>query len=354
MYVGADRFVFLDVLDQFLVFVDVTTGTTELAGGEGPGPQEFRSVGLLSRSEAGGVVIWDSESRRISVVDVVNGSWLVSDAPGYDRSALLGNLGTRPVARYGDGTLVIRTNTLPGASPFELADRDPGPFRDRLQYWIAVPGVAQHLMLEAMSSERYSSVSPTGSRSTVDLIFGHLLLQAQVGEHLAVAQTDLGTVRIFDRSGSVTSEIPLPVGVAVSKEQVEAERDRRLAANEVAAKRISDGSTGSFDFGRLWRNRADPIRTAPANSVAPPIDHMIGDLDGRLWLRGFHPDRENEHWQVWDVSAPELLFTLALPAGEQVLDAVGDRVLVRTQDELGVDYLLVREMVEANGSEEGR
>ena len=88
--------------------------------------------------------------------------------------------------------------------------------------------------------------------------------------------------------------------------------------------------------------------------MAPPIDHMVGDLDGRLWLRVFHPERDSERWQVWDVSAPELLFTLVLPVGEQVLDAVGGRVLVRTQDELGVDYLLVREMVGANGSEEGR
>jgi len=77
-------------------------------------------------------------------------------------------------------------------------------------------------------------------------------------------------------------------------------------------------------------------------------------LDGRLWLRLFHPDGEIEQWQVWDVSAQEMLFTLALPVGEQVLDAVGDRVLVRTKDEFGVDYLLVREMVEANGSKEGR
>ncbi len=199
-------------------------------------------------------------------------------------------------------------------------------------------------MTDALSSERYSSVSPNGSRSTVNLIFGHLLLQAQVGQHLAVAQTDLGAVRLFDHSGNVTSEIPLPPGMAVSRERIEAERSRRLAANEAVATRMTEGSTGSFDFGNLWQNRADHIRTVPANSVAPPIDRMMGDLDGRLWMRIFRPGNTSECWQVWEVSDPALMFTLTLAEGERLLDAAGNRVLIRSKDEFEVDYLLVKDM----------
>ena len=344
VYLAADHFVFLDASSQLLVFVDVSTGAVASAGGKGDGPQEFRSAGLLSRSGDGGVTVWDSQQDRISVAHVVNGRGDVSAAPGYDRSLLMGDLGTRPVARYRDGTVVIRTNAMPSRDQFQLVDREPGVFRDEHQYWLVVPGRERRLMFDAMSSERYSATSATGSRATTSLIFGHLLIHAQVGQHLAVAQTDLGTVRVFDDAGNVTSEIPLPPGVPVSDERIEAERNRLLTDNDAMSKRISQGSTGDFDFGGLWRRRGEFIRAVPANRVAPPIDHMVGDLGGRLWLRQVRPDDDREHWQVWDPLGPNLMFTLTLSDGEQILDAAGDRVLLRTTDEFDVEYLLVKEI----------
>lgn len=344
IYLEADRFVFLDVSTQVLVFVNPATGTVASAGGRGDGPQEFRSAGLLGRSGDGGVVVWDSEYRRVSVADVIDGLGIVSDVRGHDRSLLLGGLGTRPVARYGDGTLVVRTNAMPSGDPFQLVTREAGVFRDEHQYWLAVPGQERRLMFEAMASEKYSSASGTATRATTSLIFGHLLLDAQAGQHFAVAQTDLGVVRVFDRFGNVTSEIPLPAGVAVSDEQIEAERNRLLAANDGMADRVSRASTGDFDFGRLWGRRAEFIRTVPANSVAPPVDRMVGDLDGRLWLRVYRPGSESEYWQAWDLSGPSLMFTLTLSKGETFLDAAGDRVLLQTTDELDVEYVLVKEM----------
>ena len=76
------------------------------------------------------------------------------------------------------------------------------------------------------------------------------------------------------------------------------------------------------------------FRNLPANNVAPAINHMLGDLDGRLWLRLFRLDEEAEYCQVWDIDGPNLEFTLTLPEGEELLDAAGDRVLLRTRDEL--------------------
>ena len=345
IYLGVERFVFVDVLAQHLVFVDFVSGTVESAGGEGDGPQEFRSAGLLSRSERGGVVVWDTERRRTSVVDVVDGSWVVSDDPGHRlRSASMGDLGTRPVARYWDGTSVIRRNAAPSGNPFDQGARNPGPFRDRLQFWLAGPEEEPQLMFEAMSSERYSSVLPSGNRSTLDVIFGHLLLQAQVGQHLAVAQTDLSTIRVFDQAGNATLDVPLPPRVSVSAAQIEAERNRRLVAIEAEAVRMTDGSTGRFDFGRLWRTRADHVRKVPANDDAPPIDRLKGDLDGRLWMRLVRPGDQREHWQVWDLAGPGLAFTLTLSEGEALLDAAGDRVLVTTTGQFGEAHLLVKEV----------
>lgn len=86
------------------------------------------------------------------------------------------------------------------------------------------------------------------------------------------------------------------------------------------------------------------FRDLPANSVAPAINRMLGDLDGRLWLRIFRPDEEAEYWQVWDIAGPSLEFTLTLPEGEELMDAAGDRVLVRTRDEFDEEYLVLREI----------
>jgi len=345
-YLGVERFVFVDVMAQQLVFVDFVSGAVESAGGEGDGPQEFRSAELLSRTERGGVVVWDAERRRTSVVDVVDGSWLVSDDPRRRRfnQPSMADLGTRPVARYWNGTSVIQTNAAPSGNPFDQGARNPGSFRDTLQFWLVVPEEDPRLMFEAMSSERYSSVLPNGNRSTLDLIFGHLLLQAQVGQHLAVAQTDLGSVRVFDHSGNVRSDVPLPPRVSVSAAQIQAERNHRLAAIEAEAIRMTDGSTGRFDFGRLWRARADHIQMVPGNEAAPPIDRLKGDLDGRLWMRLVRPGDEREHWQVWELAGPELAFTLTLSEGEALLDATGDRVLVTTTGEFDEAHLLVKEM----------
>ena len=86
------------------------------------------------------------------------------------------------------------------------------------------------------------------------------------------------------------------------------------------------------------------FRNLPANDVAPAINHMPGDLDGRLWLRIFRPGEEAEYWQVWNIGGPNLEFTLTLPQGEELLDATGNRVLVRTRDEFDVEYLVLREI----------
>lgn len=354
MFLAPDRFVLVDASLFQLVFASIVSDSVQAAGRRGDGPGEFRgSPRLVARVAAGEVAVWDGQHRRLSVARVVDGQAVVEDA-AYDRS-LFRSGGTRPVAVYANGALVIRENRSPSTNMFEAATRQQGVFRDTLAYWLAEPDGTRRSFTGAMGSEMFSSVSPRGlqatARSTSDVMFGALLRQTQVGQHFALAQTDLGVVRVFDRQGGVSAEVPMPVGARVTDDHIDAERNRRRARNDA---RVKDAERFGGEFARIVAGSSENLDDIPANEVAPPIDRVVGDLDGRLWLRLFYPDREIEQWQVWDVSAQEMLFTLALPVGEQVLDAVGDRVLVRTQDEFGVDYLLVREMVEANGSEEGR
>lgn len=367
MFLRPDRFVFVDsrALHR-LVFVDMETGEVVSAGREGDGPEEFRSTTLLSRSGGDAVFVWDSRRQRLSLVGAVDGKGVVSQ-PEYDKSPFEGGgplsmagFTSPPVAAYPDGALIIRERQVPSGGMFGMPNRDPGPFRDTVHYNVTVPGAEKRLLAERLASESFSLVSGR-SRSSSPVIFGHRLLQRQVGQHLAVAQTDLGTVVVFDRAGAVVADIPLPPGKRASDDQIEAERGRigtgiggRFAAMmESMAERMPEGATV-----RQIDNPGDRLRDVPANEVAPAIDRMLGDLDGRLWLRlfdpadtGVDPADLSEQWQVWDLSGPRLLFTVTLADGEELLDAAGDRVLVGTQDEFEVDYVVVRELGAAS---EGR
>lgn len=359
MFLEPDRFVFVDARALHrLVFVDMETGEVVSAGREGDGPEEFRSTTLLTRSGDDAVFVWDTRRQRLSLVGVADGNGVVTQ-PEYDKS-LFGSGGplsmagftSPPVAVYPDGALIVRESQAPSGGMSGMPSREPGPFRDTVHYSLAAPGAEKRLLAEMLGAESFYLVSET-SRFTSSLVFGHRLLQRQVGQHLAVAQTDLGSLVVFDRAGAVVANIPLPPGKRASDDQIEAERGRitsiggRFSAMmESMAERMPEGAAV-----RQIDAPGDRLRDLPANEVTPAIDRMLGDLDGRLWLRLFDPvdtgvDRPgvSEQWQVWDISGPRLVFTVTLADGEELLDAAGDRVLVGTQDEFEVDYVVVREI----------
>ena len=355
MFLHVGQLVFVDGTSQQLIFVDMENGTVASAGGKGDGPFEFRSAQLLARLPDGEVVVWDKGRRRFTVA---SGEGVITEGARFDGSLLMNSL-AGPVARYWDGEVVFRD----GASPSEsilTRERSSGRYRDAVQYRMLGPDGSTHVVAEAVGPEMFRSAS--GTRGTSGpVVFGHLLVESQVGQHLAVGQTDLGIIRVFDQFGEFVTEIPMPQGVTVSSQQVAAERERLAissgipegAARPLGSRRgtaeLLRGRLNSDDFLSSFREH---FRTAPANDAAPSIDRMLGDWDGRLWLRLLRPGTATEHWQVWDISGPGQLFTLTLPEGERLVDIAGDRLLVQTQDEFGTDYLRVREMM--NGSRGGR
>ncbi|MXW17245.1 MAG: hypothetical protein F4139_03130 [Gemmatimonadetes bacterium] len=346
MFLGIDQVVFVDRLSQQLVFLNTDSGAVASAGRRGDGPQEFKSVRLLARAADGSVAVWDPIRHRMNLVGIVNGKGVIGEVPGVDKSALRSRgIGmTEPIARYEDGTVVYEGRELPSTPMFSPNTREPGHYRNTFSYWLAVPGEPLRLLFEGLGSELFNSAAGSGS-ATQDVIFGHSLLHTQVGEFVAVSQTDLGSVLVFDRSGGVMAEVPLEPGTAVTQEDIDAVRERRLATNADQTRQIREQMQGQdfpVDIASLWAKRRDNIRTTPANETAPPIDRMQGDLDGRLWLRLFRPGETGQRWQVWELGGPRLVFTLVLPEGEAFLDATGDRVLLRARDEFDVDYLVIK------------
>jgi len=261
MFLAPDRFVLVDASLFQLVFASIVSDAVQAAGRRGDGPGEFRgSPRLVARVAAGEVAVWDGQHRRLSVARVVDGQAVVEDA-AYDRS-LFRSGGTRPVAVYANGALVIRENRSPSTNMFEAATRQRGVFRDTIAYWLAEPDGTRRSFTGAMGSEMFSSVSPRGlqatARSTSDVMFGALLRQTQVGQHFALAQTDLGVVRVFDRQGGVSAEVPMPVGARVTDDHIDAERNRRRARNDA---RVKDAERFGASLPGLWREAVRTLTT---------------------------------------------------------------------------------------------
>lgn len=352
MFLGVGQFVFVDGASQQLIFVDVETGAVGIAGRKGDGPREFRSARLLTRLPDGEVVVWDDGHRRFRVA---TGDGMMTDGATYEESMLMNPL-ARPVALYSDGASVFRDGTLSSEDPVmamrRRMSRAGDRYRDTVQYRMLHPDGSTGVVAEALGPEMFGSASGT-RRITGPVVFGHTLLESQVGQHLAVGQTDLGSIRIFDRFGELVTEIPMPQGVTVSSEQIAAERERlaRSLVEPGFSPRMREYFPGR-DTDDFLSAFGEHFRTTPTNGTAPPVDRMLGDWGGRLWLCLARPGEATEHWQVWDISGPKLVSTLTLPEGQRLLDSAGSRVLIHTRDEFGVDYLLVREMT--NGSAGGR
>lgn len=338
MFVEPDRYVFVDGFSRQLVFVGTASGNVLAVGGEGDGPGEYASPQLLSRTDGGGVAVWDRPKLRLTLV---HPDGTVDQTASYVSMSLSpfpisDNLSV--VARFADGTVAFRE---PQRVPHDGNREAVGRYRDTLQYLIQPSGQSPAPFARLLDEERFRSRRGTG-QSEDRVIFGHLSLWTQVGQHLALSQTDLGVVQVFDRSGALVGTVSLPRGSTPPTDRIAAERDRRRTLKAASARMFAELSGQPVSETELDEWAA----SLPVNRVAPSIDRMIGDLVGRLWLRMFRTDAQREEWQVWNIAGavPSLEFILALPMGEELLDAAGDRVLVRQKDALDVSYVVVREI----------
>lgn len=115
------------------------------------------------------------------------------------------------VARFADGTLAFREPLrIPRNGQRQLV----GEYRDTLQYLIQSPAQSPRPVARLLDAEMNRSVRGT-NRSESTVIFGHLSLSTQAGQHLALTQTDMGVVQILDRSGAQVGTVPLPSGAAI-------------------------------------------------------------------------------------------------------------------------------------------
>ena len=319
-----NRLAFVDGSTQAVHFFTLPDGSVTTIQPEGD-PSES-AVRLVDRLEGGDVAI--VTNRRLEIV-----------APdgAVVRTAELARM-SRPVAVLSDGVVLVRRTTN---SALLSAMGSDGSYRSSIRYQAVSPGHGTSAVLaEALGDDRVKltvNVSSEPYSTTTRLIFGHRLMEARLSDELIVAQTDLDAIVSYDRDGRPTGQIPMPPRRArVSSAQIAAQRQQRMAeAREDRVTLREMGHVSRYVSAAIGESitflGVDSAATllAEARHVAPPIDRLLTDLSGRLWVRLFPmPDDDTVHWWVWNPRQSIYEFSLVLPRAIRLMDAVADRVLL--------------------------
>lgn len=318
-------------------FVDVATGETGVFGREGGGPREFRRIHRALRSPQG---IALQDNYRLRVVFLDNSGEFVGDMR-YNAVPFKGSLmGAPPVAVHADGRIVFGDREA----------RDLGSYRgrtwDAIEY-LAVDSEAEvEVVAQGKGSEYYYEANRSGS-----VIFGHSTLMAASWDRIAIAETDQEAIGVFGWDGGEVGRIPMPPAVRPSRDQVRAVREYRAGEPSRMARLLSE-VWSEEEVADLRTLRFD-MDNWPVNDLAPPIDQLFVDFDERLWVRDYHfADQNSVTWGVWDMERFTPLFRVRLAADEELLDARGDVVLLRREDELDIPRAVVSRLEPATPQQE--
>ncbi len=327
MFLPGDRLLIQD--GAWFHFVDLQTGKAATVGGRGRGPGEFQAPFQAVRS-SDGIVVWDLVLGRLTYLSA-SGEYV--DSRRLDTGALRSPVAPL-VAALGDGSVVFRDDS----TSVMIGDGWPdGVHREPARYVSFSPDGHGRLIHKARGSEvmyREPMHAP--------IIFAHHVLESSMGDRLAIAQTDLPALGVYDGNGALVSQLPIPGPLAVSRSQIASARN--TAIEEERTDNAAHKELGLRVGGSLLSNDVS------ANDPAPPIDGMFADLDGRLWLRRYRlPGDSAVRWQAWDIDNASVKFVLRILPGESLRDATGDRVLLHVRDALDVDRVLVRRIAAGKG-----
>ena len=305
-------------------FVDMPSGETTVFGREGGGPREFRRIARALRSPQG---IALQDNYRVRVVFLDNSGEYVGDMR-YNTVPFKGSvMDALPVAVHPDGRIVFR----------DREGKDFGSYRgrtwDAIEYLAADSAGEVEVVAQTKGSEYHYEANRSGS-----VFFGHSTLMAASPDRVAIAETDQASIGVFGWDGGELGRIPMPLAVRPSRDQLHAVREYRAGEPLRMAEMLRD----VFPEEQLAGLRALDMDNWPVNELAPPIDRLFVDFDERLWVRDYHfTDKDSVTWRVWDMERFTPLFQVRLAADEELLDARGNLVLLRREDELDVPRAVV-------------
>ena len=317
--------------------VDLSSGRTRVVGRKGEGPQEFGHIGRATRTPQG-ILVWDVPRRRVVII-AHGGEFLRSE--GYAQVPLQDFMDAYPVAVHPDGRIVYRDGVYMRLGEYDGRTWNPATY-------VAMQDEGElQIVARAKGNEVYYGAKRSGS-----VVFGHRTFEAATEDRLIIAETDRGAIAVLDWSGREVAEIPMPAGVRVPAAQVVG---RQLLVStwerfeELLKRAAASGEVPYTPGDQVGASHPD-LKDWPINEVAPAIDTLLTDFDGRLWARDYRlPDQDSVTWRVWDIDRAQLLFTARMDGEDVLLDARGDLVLLRRVDEFDVPRAVISQLRAAPG-----
>lgn len=310
--------------------IDIMSAGGRVVGRKGEGPKEFGHIELAHRTPQG-ILIWDFLRRR-AVLMTHDGELVRSE--GYAHASFKDFFNAYPVGVDPHGRIVFRDGIHRGLGEYEGRTWTPATY-------VAVRDNGE---LEVVAAANGDEIYYHPNRSD-HVVYGHRTFQAATEDRLIVADTERGKIVVLDWSGGEVAEVPMPTGLSLSADQVQAGRDARIAelrriVEGMKSRAVASGQDLAVDLDHFYES--PEMKDWPANEVAPAIDNVLTDYDARLWVRDYRlPDQDSVTWRVWDIDRTELLFTVRMAGEDTLLDARGDVVLVRRADEFDVPRAVV-------------
>lgn len=301
-----------------LLFYDKDGNLLHRAGGRGGGPGEFQSLEWLSRYGPDSVLAVDVWNQRVSYFDADG---------NFGRSLRLEPNAEipfpRPVGVFGDGSLLATQGTFSlGGEPPVRTERTQHPlFRYESNGRTAI-------LLGSFPGPEWviAPMGPVGQWERRGRPFGSKTAFAAAGDRFYVGDNATYEIRAYSATGRLV-QVMRRAAIPITLEQadIQAFEDSALAVGDARRRR---------QMRVLFDNLPAPPRTYPA--YAPDI-HVDGDLN--VWVReSSRPGQQRCEWSVFS-AAGELLGTVVMPPGIDVLDIGADYILGLQRDELGVEYV---------------
>lgn len=313
-----DGFVVADAGTGQLRFFDPQGKPTRTVGRTGRGPGEFQFIGWIGTLPGDSVAVWDPSLRRVSIFGP-EGSLARDFAPQ-------GLSGSFPSA-YGvfdDGTLLMSTGLESAGAP----SVDGRAWRDTIALLrIGRTGEVMDTVARVPGPARYGATGASGMLRTNSVPFGPNTSAAVHGQNVYLATGERYEIGVYGAGGAARMRIrkqvrPLRV--------TDADR-ASYAANLVQA----DGTP------EQRRERKKMIEDAPYPPTMSPVEVLVADQEGNVWVKEPQPPSTWDQFSRWSVfdTRGRWIATVETP-GRFAMEEIGpDWVLGRRSDPDGTSYV---------------
>ena len=293
-------------------------------GGRGEGPGDFRSLWRVEPWPGDSILAWQLVNRRFSIFDS-NGSHgrsfvLQSDEDASSRRSL------PLVATREDGTVVSIVEGAADSTVVEIVDGEG-------KLLVSLGAYPDEDMITARGSRGYTERMPAAySRELVTSLWGDLIV---------VSPNHRYEIRAFGADGTLAR--------IVRREhapRIPTEADKQFYLDREIALRDTPDTPAE-----LLEEARRVFGSVPVVEMFPAFSAILTDDAGYLWVREYDFPREERPAPLWTVFDPggHVLGFIETPKDVHIHHIGEDYILVRVQDELGVESIQVRPLGRAEG-----